>query len=100
MALLPLWAALLVASLVGTLYSAILCTAWGRRFTTQKTHVATVLGVALTLACVALVDVEAAQIGLLFFVATGLPQIIRREIADMIERDRIIKFATRNHDKT
>ena len=66
-----------MASLVGTGLSDPLHRL-GHRFTTQKTHVATVLGVALTLACVA-GGWEAAQIDLLFFVATGLPQIIRRE---------------------
>ena len=98
MALLPLWAAPLVASLAGTLYSAILCTAWGAD-SPRKDACRHGAGVALTLACVALVDGRLPK-SAAFFVATGLPQIIRREIADMIERDRSSKFATRNHDKT
>lgn len=93
MAILPLWAALLVALLAGIIYSAFLCTTWGRTFTAQKTHVSTVLGVALTLGCIALVDVGAAQIGLLFFVATGISQIIRREALDLIERERLMRRA-------
>ena len=96
MGILPLWAALLVALLAGILYATLLCTVWGRKLTTHKTHVATVLGVALTLGCVALVDIDAAWLGLLFFVATGVSQIVRREVMDMIERDRIIKIASGN----
>lgn len=97
---LPLWAALFVALLVGALYAAMLCTPWGRRFSTHKTHVATVVGVALTLGCIALVDVDAAELGLLFFVFTGISQIVRRELMDMSERDRIINIATgKHHDK-
>lgn len=100
MVILPLWVALLVALLAGALYAAILCTPLGQRFSTHKTHVATVIGVALTLACIALVDVEAAKTGLLFFVFTGISQIVRREFMDLAERDRIIRIATgKHHDK-
>lgn len=85
---------LALAVLAGIIYAAFLCTPWGRRLSSQKTHVATVIGVAMTLGFIALVDWEAAQLALLFFVATGISQIVRREVMDLIAWDRIIKRAS------
>jgi hypothetical protein len=89
---LPLWAALAIATLAASLYAALLSTAWGTRISVTKTHYTVMLGVLLTLGCVALLDWRIAAICLLFFVATGLPMVARSEILDIQQRTRIEKL--------
>lgn len=84
---------LILAFLAASLYAAALSTPWGTRFSLQKPHVATTIGVLIALGSMALVDLEAARLALYFFVATGLPIIVRREWMDLSERARLTSRA-------
>ena len=87
----PLWAALAFATLAASLYAALLSTQWGMRVAAAKTHYTVVIGVLLTLGCIALFDWSVALLSLLFFGAAGLPMMVRSEVLDLQERARIEK---------
>lgn len=93
MALIPWWAALLIALLSASLYAALLSTEWGVRITLAKTHYTVVLGVLLTLGCLALYNWQIAAWALAFFVATGAPMMARSEWFDLREKFSISKRA-------
>ena len=103
MDVLPWWAALLIAALVAalaaSLYAALLSTEWGVRITLAKTHYTVVLGVLLTLGCLAIFDWQAAAWALLFFVVTGIPMVVRSEWFDLRERFGISRRARGEDDE-
>ena len=66
--------ALALAFLLSSLYAAFLAmTDFGLWLRQELTWLTVVIGVALTLACIALIDLRAAGVAALFFGATGLP---------------------------
>lgn len=93
MAILPWWGALIIAALAATLYAALLSTEWGVRITLAKTHYTVIIGVLLTLGCLAIFDWQAAAWAGLFFVITGIPMVVRSEWFDVKEKFGISKRA-------
>ena len=66
--------ALALAFLLSGLYAAFLAmTDFGLWLRQELTWLTVVIGVALTLTCIALIDLRSAGVAALFFVATGLP---------------------------
>ena len=80
---------LTVLFLASTLYAVAL--EWAERrysFTSDYTWLTVVIGVALTLAGLAVLDPRAAGLALLLFVVTGIPMIGRAIIVDVRNRQR------------
>jgi hypothetical protein len=88
------WLVLVIAGLTSTLYALALSTPLGQRLTLAKTHYTVIFGVGMTIGFIALVDLEAAKMLLTFFVVTGFPIVIRSEVLDYQERQRMIKNMT------
>lgn len=69
--------AILLAFILSALYAAFLALTdigqWARQ---EVTWLTVVVGVGITLGCVALVDQDAAQVAVLFFAATGAPIVV------------------------
>lgn len=76
-----------------TLYAAALSTRTGAQWAIQKTHYTVIVGVAIVLAWIAVVSIEAALIALVFFVLGGIPIVIRSELLDMKQRESITRKA-------
>lgn len=81
--------ALGIAFVLATFYALILSTSWGKRWAVALTWTTVVLGDALTLACLALYDREAAINALMFFAVTGTPIIARSLWLDFQERESV-----------
>lgn len=76
-----------------TIYAALLSTSLGRRWATAQTWVSVVVGTALVLAWLAVLDWRTALLALLFFVVGGAPIVIRSLIFEFRERESVQKSA-------
>ncbi len=73
-------------------YAALLTTERGQELTRLYTWIAVVVGVAIVLAWMATVSMDAALMALLFFVAGGLPMILRSAWLQHRQQHELIEY--------
>ena len=81
------------AGITATAYAAALTTDRGRQFRREYTWLSVVVGVAATLAWLALADRRAAQRALEMFAVTGTPIVVMCVAEDMEKRAEVIRFS-------